>query len=107
MASSMAGRPAPDWRQSDWSPFDKDRFSLAFLLPNRVARCCNPTRPAPMSGGAAVKAGDGAKGDHPVCTEQRGGRSGKRPGDAPKGSALTARGPQAPFSSEMKFSRRL
>ena len=45
-----------------------------------------------MSGGAAVKAGDGGKGDHPVCTERRGGRSGKRPGDALKGLALTARG---------------
>jgi len=50
-----------------------------------------------MSGGAAVKAGGGVEGDHPVCTEQRGGRPGTRPAGARMGLALTARGPQAPL----------
>jgi hypothetical protein len=59
---------------------------------------CRGTRPAPMSGGAAVKAGGGVEGDHPVCTEQRGGRPGTRPAGARTGLALTARGPQAPSS---------
>ena len=36
--------------------------------PFKTGCACNPSRPAPMSGGAAVKAGGGVEGDRPVCT---------------------------------------
>jgi hypothetical protein len=77
-------------------------------------RCCNPTRPAPMSGGAAVKAGGGVEGDHPVCTtllrrSQRPkaamNKNRRKTGDTPRaalkrGLALTAPGPQVPSSKK-------
>ena len=91
--------------------FDKDRFSLAFSFQTGL-RCCNPTRPAPMSGGAAVKAGGGVEGDRPVCTtllrrtqtrrRRPRTKSWRKTGDTPraalKGLALTAPGPQPPTS---------
>src|SRR5438132_18623 len=57
----MAERPAPDSPQSCRSPSDKDRSSLAFPSFKTGLRC-NPARPAPMSGGAAVKAAGGVRG---------------------------------------------
>ena len=44
------------------------KIGFHWLSPSKPGCACNPARPAPMSGGAAVKAGGGVEGDHPVCT---------------------------------------
>ena len=62
-----------------------------------------------MSGGAAVKAGGGVEGDHPVCTtllrrsnaeaamnKKTGGRPGIRPAPPLKGLGLDSPGTQSP-----------
>jgi hypothetical protein len=50
-----------------------------------------------MSGGAAVKAGDGAKGDHPVCTERQWRKIGETPRRRPKGLGLDSPGTAGPL----------
>src|SRR5262245_40962080 len=69
------------------------KIRFHWLSPSKPGCACNPSRPAPMSEGAAVKVAAG-EGDHPVCTIRQSRRNaakaatdknknGGRPGYAP------------------------